>query len=176
MGIDSSTRCGVAVLDFGKNLLHASQIEFPKMEGFERAGNIAQAVLDITHKFKPDLIVMEDYAPGKFAGAIIPVVEIGTLIQFSHYMEDDEPILKVSPTSMKKFVVGAGNAKKEQVMMFVYKRWGITPSTNNIGDAIGLAMMGLCALGEPFPKENVKSIQTILKGFAPKATVQLIAS
>lgn len=173
MGVDISTKTGVAVIDGGKVLTHASQIEHRKLSGFDRAGHIAQDVRDLWFKYSPDIVVIEDYVHA--SPSIVTSVEIGTLVRFSLFMEGESP-LYVPPTTLKKFVSGSGAAKKDMMLMHVYKRWGITPATDNIGDAIGLAMMGLCALGEPFTSANRQSVQDLLKGFTPKATVQLIAT
>ena len=35
------------------------------------------------------------------------------------------------------------------MMLHLFKRWGIETTTDNIADAVGLALMGLCALGAP---------------------------
>lgn len=172
MGVDISTKTGVAVIDAGKKVVHASQIEFPKLKGLERAGHIAEAVRALWFKYSPDLVVIEDYVHSSHS--IVTSVEIGTLVRFSLYMEDAEPWY-VPPTTLKKFVSGKGGAKKDMMLLHIFKRWGITPSTDNIGDAIGLAMMGLCAMGETFPSADRKCVQDSLKGFAQKTTVQLIA-
>lgn len=172
MGVDISTKTGIAVIDSGKKVVHASQVEFRKLTGFERAGNIAEAVRSLWSKFAPDIVVIEDYVHA--SPSIVTSVEIGTLVRFSLYMEDVEPWY-IPPTTLKKFVSGSGSAKKDMMLMHIFKRWGFTASTDNIGDAVGLAMMGLCATGEPFTSADRKCVQACLKGFCPKTTVQLIS-
>lgn len=51
------------------------------------------------------------------------------------------------PTTLKKFVTGSGAAKKDQMLLEVYKRWGYSARNDNEADAIGLAMIGACILG-----------------------------
>lgn len=45
------------------------------------------------------------------------------------------------PTTLKKFVTGKGNSKKELILLEVYKRWGIEFKNNNLADAFVLAKM-----------------------------------
>ncbi len=45
----------------------------------------------------------------------------------------------VAPTQLKKFILGKGAGKKEQVMMKVLKNWQIEPRDNNQADALVLA-------------------------------------
>ena len=45
----------------------------------------------------------------------------------------------VSPGELKKFVTGNGNAKKELMLLEVYKRWGLSLTDHNLADAYGLA-------------------------------------
>ena len=49
----------------------------------------------------------------------------------------------IAPTTLKKFVTGKGSAKKELMLLNVYKKWGMEFSDNNVADAYGLARMCL---------------------------------
>ena len=56
----------------------------------------------------------------------------------------------IAPGALKKFVTGSGNAKKNLMLMKVFKRWGEEFSDDNLCDAYGLARMTL----EDFNNEN----------------------
>jgi crossover junction endodeoxyribonuclease RuvC len=45
----------------------------------------------------------------------------------------------IPPTTLKKFVTGKGNSKKEQMLLQVYKKWNMEFDNNNICDAFCLA-------------------------------------
>lgn len=45
----------------------------------------------------------------------------------------------VPPSSLKKFVTGKGNSKKELMLLNVYKKWKIEFTDNNLADAYCLA-------------------------------------
>jgi len=47
----------------------------------------------------------------------------------------------IAPGTLKKFVAGNGSAKKEHMLLNVYKKWGIEFEDNNLADAYGLARM-----------------------------------
>lgn len=49
----------------------------------------------------------------------------------------------IPPTTLKKFITGKGNAKKELMLLNVYKHWGIEFEDHNLADAYSLARMAL---------------------------------
>lgn len=48
---------------------------------------------------------------------------------------------EVAPTALKKFASNKGNAKKEDLVLPVYKKWGFESSSNDITDGYVLARM-----------------------------------
>lgn len=49
----------------------------------------------------------------------------------------------IPPKTLKKFVVGDGRAKKDLMLLKVYKNWGYEFDDDNLADAYGLARMAL---------------------------------
>lgn len=49
----------------------------------------------------------------------------------------------IAPGTLKKFVTGKGNSKKDLMLLKTFKKWGVEFSDNNICDAYGLARMAL---------------------------------
>ena len=49
----------------------------------------------------------------------------------------------IAPGTLKKFVTGKGNSKKDLMLLKVYKRWGVEFDDHNLCDAYGLARMAL---------------------------------
>lgn len=49
----------------------------------------------------------------------------------------------IAPGTLKKFVTGKGNAKKDLMLLKVYKRWGVEFEIDDLADAYGLARMAL---------------------------------
>jgi len=49
----------------------------------------------------------------------------------------------IAPGTLKKFVTGKGNAKKDLMLLRVYKKWGVEFEVDDLADAYGLARMAL---------------------------------
>jgi crossover junction endodeoxyribonuclease RuvC len=146
MGIDLSTKAGVAVVDCSGSILHAGVVTHPKLTGWPRVNAIVGDILDIQSQYKPDHIYVEDYALGINMGSVITQVEISTVLQFVLW-QNDITVNLVHPTKLKKFVTGSGGAKKELVILEVFKRWGYSATVNDEADAVALAQFGLAASG-----------------------------
>jgi crossover junction endodeoxyribonuclease RuvC len=162
MGLDMSSVTGLSIVDSTKTVLHAEVVTFKKLTGCERINAIAGRILDVHAQFEPDFVVIEDYAVSRFGGSAIVSISIGSVIRFLMW-QDEIPYLEVSPTSLKKFVTGKGNSKKDQMILEVFKRYGYTSKTNDIADAVGLGMFGLCASGVKFTAESKKCVDDALK-------------
>ena len=77
--------------------------------------------------------------------------------------------MEVAPTSLKKFVTGKGNAKKDLMLLSVYKRWGFDTTNDNKADAYGLAQFGRALLGfdTGVPQVNLTAVEKILASDQP---------
>lgn len=49
--------------------------------------------------------------------------------------------LQIPPMTLKKFAAGKGNAKKQEMLLQIYKRWGIEFNNDNAADAYALARL-----------------------------------
>ena len=47
--------------------------------------------------------------------------------------------LQIPPMTLKKYAAGKGNAKKQEMLMQIYKRWGIEFNDDNAADSYALA-------------------------------------
>lgn len=155
-GIDPSTHTGVVVAD-KTGILFAEEIEFKKLIGFPRASAIVGRVMEIKEQWKPDFAMIESIIVGH-ASSAIPVIQIATIIRYFLWQEDF-PFHEIAPSHLKKYACGVGNAKKEQVMMMVLKKWGYESKTNNIADAVVLAKMGLAGIRSS--ATNIKPVKTV---------------
>ena len=163
MGLDLSTVTGLSIVDSDKTVAHAEVVAFKKLTGCERINAIAGRIMNAHDYYKPDFVSIEDYAVSRFGGSAIVSIGIGSVVRFLLW-QNEIPYLDVPPTSLKKFVTGKGNAKKENMILEVYKRYGYTSATNDIADAVGLGMFGLCAVGVKFTAEATKCVNDVLKG------------
>jgi crossover junction endodeoxyribonuclease RuvC len=98
---------------------------------------------------RADLVVVEDLALTRSTGQHLTRAGLWHLV-----MEgiDNEfiPYAVVSPTSLKKYVTGKGNASKDEVLAAAIRRYPTAPiSGNDEADAYALRAMGLDHLGHP---------------------------
>ena len=118
------------------------EICFPKAKGIERVQLIGRAIADILDEHAPDIVVVENYG---FANkhTLVILVEIGTVIRLSLHAYKFK-WGAAAPNAVKKFGAGVGNAKKDKMMIEVYKQWGFEGTDNEV-DAYALAALGLYA-------------------------------
>lgn len=144
MGIDPSTETGLAVVEEADHaqpcVLHAEEVA-PKLVGFARASAIVERMLAVRVKWEPDLIIIEEMIVHHTSSAI-PIIALGTIIRYFLWQMDVQYV-ECGPTALKKWISEDGKATKEQMMMFVLDRFGYKSATNNIADAVALAMYGL---------------------------------
>lgn len=161
MGLDTSTKTGVSVVDDSLRVVLGEQVTFPKLRGWERASAIAARIMELYTEHQPDLVVIENYGFAN-ANSLVTLVEVGTIIRYFLWQENI-PYIEVPPNSLKKFVTGKGQGKKEEIMMFVLKKWGYTSATNDIADAVGLGMFGLGCLGHHFDAKAKEAVTEVMK-------------
>ena len=86
-----------------------------------------------TPKTCVNTIIMEDYSYGSTGRFTFTAGELGGAIKlFCH--EHNIQLIIIAPTLLKKYVCGKGNAKKEQMLLQCYKRYGKEFHNNNLGD------------------------------------------
>jgi crossover junction endodeoxyribonuclease RuvC len=150
IGLDLSlTSTGAVVLGPGEEqgdfCTEESLVIKSKYKGEARLEHLREQIMVLVSLNQPDLIVIEGYAFGR-PNAMAPIAELGGVVKHSLYI-NGWPFILVPPTRVKKFACGKGNAKKDEVRLGVYKRWGFEAKTNDEVDAYALARVGLAYLG-----------------------------
>lgn len=75
-----------------------------------------------------------------------------------------DPPLLVTPSQVKKFATGKGNAGKDEVMLAVSRRYpAVEVTDNNQTDALVLAAIGAAVMGEPFSDSLTKGQQEVVE-------------
>lgn len=88
--------------------------------------------------YKFDTLIMEDYSYGSMNTRFtFTAGELGGMIKMFCF-DRGIKLYIVSPSILKKFICGKGNAKKEQMLLQLYKKTGREFSNNNIADAYAL--------------------------------------
>lgn len=149
VGIDPSANgTGLAALDLEGNLIATQRLHYD-LTGVQRLVSIQKGVADflgsrggVVH------VVMEGYAfdAGRGGSQSHKLGEVGGAIKLVLASVLPEPVCFPSipvASQVKKYCLGAGNAKKEQMLKGVFKKWGADLDTNDEADAYTLARIGL---------------------------------
>jgi crossover junction endodeoxyribonuclease RuvC len=165
VGLDLSlTSTGYVALAECGGVISTQAIKTDGRIGLSRLDDLTVQILSEINSDNPSLIVIEGYAFGVGKGSsLADLAELGGIIKHDLYTTGYRMIV-VPPARLKKFVTGKGNAKKDQMRLEVYKRWGFEHESNDVIDAYGLAQLGLAVLGhtENLTKEQLKVIQEIV--------------
>jgi crossover junction endodeoxyribonuclease RuvC len=163
MGLDLSlTSTGLVVLAEGP-MLNSKAIK-SKENTERRLIDIKDQIEREMLEYEPNLVVLEGYAM-LANGRITALAELGGVVKASLYVRK-QPFIVVPPARVKKFATGKGNANKDEVRLWVYKRWGVELKTNDEIDAYVLAQIGLSYLGCPVQcKAQQEVIDDLLKAY-----------
>ena len=152
MGIDLSlVETGIVCLEDGKILFQDTVKSKPGEDPLEveRIQKIARAVTGHIATHKPDLIIIEGLSYGsKNTTSLCQLAKLNFSVEIYCYQMGYH-YLMVPPTTLKKFTTGKGNAKKELMLLKIYKKYGIEFENNNLADAYVL-----CRFGENYLKEK----------------------
>lgn len=171
VGLDLSlTATGYAVVEDGK-LVDSGVIKSKPggdqlVDEAKRLSEIVDNVLAIVPESK--LVVIEGIAfMIQKTTSLVQLAAINYMVRIGLWKRGI-PFVVVSPPSLKKFVTGKGKAQKDEMMLDVYRRWGVALTENNICDAYGLARIGLALLGEDDKIDKTqKEVVTLCKKQAP---------
>lgn len=110
----------------------------------------------------PDLVVLEgySYASGNKAH---DVGELGGVVRVALY-EAGIRYEVVSPSSLKIYATGHGNAAKEHVLLAAVRRLGYEGSSSDEADAAWLYALAMHALGAPIvdvPKTHLRALKAL---------------
>jgi len=151
IGIDLSlVGTGVVLLIDGKvvakELIKSKPVGDKPINELNRIRKIVGDIRDKLPFENVDIAVIEGLA---FMAKGNSLVQLSALNYMTRAMLADRniPFVIVAPTSLKKFVTGSGNAKKDEMLLATFKRWGVSILDDNVCDAYGLAQMGLAILG-----------------------------
>ena len=129
--------------------------------GVERLADIRQWLVDHldyvaeTHEIVD--IAMEGTVLASHAALVLgELAATVKLALFDFFSETDTAKypLKVPPMTLKKYAAGKGNAKKQEMLLQIFKRWGIEFNDDNAADAY--------ALGRLAGGHNINAMETTI--------------
>jgi len=144
VGIDPSfNSTGIIILDQNGDIVEEKNFslkEFDQIE--EKLINFEESIKFIPSMLRLQKVYIEGpayMASGKY------ILQMGALHYLLRlYLYRHKVDYKViAPGTLKKFVTGKGNAKKDLILLKVYKKWGVEFEVDDLADAYGLARMAL---------------------------------
>lgn len=87
-------------------------------------------------------IAMEGTVLASHAALVLGELSATVRVTIFDYFEDHRRFpLKVPPMTLKKYAAGKGNAKKQEMLLMMYKRWGVELTDDNAADAYALGRL-----------------------------------
>jgi crossover junction endodeoxyribonuclease RuvC len=138
VGIDPSTKTGHVILNEEGNPVVCWEITSKIKQDPQRFMDLTNDVLlNLVHG---DIICIEGFSYGSKGKGVSTQYGIGWLIR-AELIRNGYTYIDVPPTSVKKFATGKGNAKKDAMVLPIFKHWGFEHISDNVRDAYVLAQM-----------------------------------
>lgn len=166
VGIDQSYS-GFAITILNKDGSYKTTVAKFESAGVIRLAQIqdylVSTLVDANAVGKIKDIAMEGYAYGREFG-VAQSGELGGAVKLALFrmkgLDSNIFPLIVAPSSLKKYITGKGaGVQKNQILLNVYKKWGIEFNDDNAADSYGLAHLvaGLCV--HMYEKEVYNKLQ-----------------
>lgn len=142
IGLDIASNTGAVVRSVNSDYLDWRLFTVDKKDPWmKRASWLGANVADYAKEKEADLAIIEGYS--YLSGtAMGPLITMGTMVRYFLELKGIKYV-EVAPGTLKKFVAGKGNAKKDEMRLAVYKIWQFENDSLDVIDAFGLAQFGV---------------------------------
>lgn len=171
IGLDLSlVGTGVVILENGKiikqSLIKSKPSGDKPVDEVKRIQGIVSEIEYIISDYVLDIAVIEGMAfMAKNTTALVQLSALNYMTR-ALLMGYETPFVIVAPTSLKKFVTGNGAAKKDVMLIEIYKRYGVSIMDDNEADAYSLSQVGLALLkgnSKPITKTQEEVLSLLRK-------------
>jgi len=114
---------------------------------------ILAKVAELIHE--GDFVVIENNAFNAMGSAKSKLAELNGIVKFWLWRRGIQYVL-VAPTTLKKFILGAGKGEKSFIIREVFKAYGLDAGTDDEADACVLAHIGACLIGREEPRNKAQ--------------------
>ena len=151
LGIDASLTNFATCIYEGDDKICINDIFKSKKKDVNRLNDISLFLKGILLPNDFDGIVLEGYSYGSRNSMVFDIGELGGIIKIiiRDYIIDVRKfrakrctLLIVPPQTLKKYICGAGNAKKNIMIQQIYKKYNKEFKDDNSADAFALAKLG----------------------------------
>jgi len=147
IGIDQSlTGFALTAIEMGNPSKYHTWVYKSPYFGIERLVDIRQFLFDhfdyLSENNGIDDIAMEGTVLASHSALVLG--ELSALVKLTVYDYFDDGTrfpLMVPPMTLKKYAAGKGNAKKQEMLLQMYKRWGVEFNDDNAADSYALARL-----------------------------------
>ena len=148
VGIDQSlTGFALSAVNTLNPVEHITWVYKSPYFGVERLSDIRQWLKDHFEYLEEQGAIIQDIAMegtvlASHAALVLGELSATVRLTIFDFFDDDDDRrfpLKVPPMTLKKYASGKGNAKKQEMLLQIYKRWGMEFNDDNAADAYGLA-------------------------------------
>lgn len=161
IGLDPSlTSYGISAI--GQDLQRTWLLS-PKKRGVDRLLAISFELADVfrevsaTHNIED--VAMEDTVRSSFASSSLGELSAVTKMTCHTVLRGRAQYpLRVPPTTLKKYATGRGNAKKAEIMLSVYKKWGVELLDDNLADAFVLSRIAAGYADTAYEREVISKL------------------
>ena len=149
VGIDSSlTGTGFVIVNNGGQIQKNEVISTKSNDRSEiRIQQISNRIIELMSNYDIKSVYIEGLSYGSTGKSFsqLSALFYFILISIENNFNCDKKITRkvIPPGTLKKFITGKGTAKKELMLMKVYKRFGVEFDNSDLADAFSLAMLAL---------------------------------
>lgn len=145
IGIDQSlTGFGLTALSSKDPKQYNTWVYKSPYFGIERLVDIKEWIgdtLDYIQELNAEILDVAIEGSVLQSPAALKLGELAAIVKLELYERDKIFPLQVAPMTLKKFASGKGNSKKQEMLMQMYKRWGVEFSDDNAADSYALARL-----------------------------------
>jgi Holliday junction resolvasome RuvABC endonuclease subunit len=151
IGIDQSlTGFAVTFLDTDNPDQFVTYVYKSPYNGVQRLKDISNWLMEKIESFRDYYIVdvaMEGTVLASQSalvlGELSATVKLTLWDYFDEYTKQPhlQTPLQIPPMTLKKYAAGKGNAKKQEMLLQIYKRWGVEFNDDNAADSYALARL-----------------------------------
>jgi hypothetical protein len=149
VGIDQSlTGFAITVLSVEDPSHYLTWVYKSPYFGVERLADIREWLIDNLNYMEEHWSIADIAMEGTvlMSHAALVLGELSATVRlsiFDFFEEGDDRRfpLKVPPMTLKKYASGKGNSKKQEMLLQIYKRWGIEFNDDNAADSYALARL-----------------------------------
>jgi Holliday junction resolvasome RuvABC endonuclease subunit len=167
IGIDQSlTGFALSAVSIAEPKKHITWVYKSPYFGIERLADIRQWLIDTFDYVSEEHGIIDIAMEGSVLASHSALVlgELAAVVKMAiyDYFGEDENCrypLKIPPMTLKKYAAGKGNAKKQEMLMQIYKRWGIEFNDDNAADAYALGRLAGKTANDEIEKAVAKQIE-----------------